>query len=75
VEEMKLITLLAFVGVLVISVIIGWGLYHLIKNITFKKTVDRYQYVTVKDDAGNDILKVIDLEDRQEETNSISVRD
>lgn len=56
---------LALIGVLIMSGLVGWGVWAIAKTITFRSTTDRYQYVKVKDENGNEITKVIDLEDSQ----------
>jgi predicted negative regulator of RcsB-dependent stress response len=56
---------LAIIGVLIMSGLVGWGVWTITKSITFRTTTDRYQYVKVKDENGNEITKVIDLEDSQ----------
>jgi hypothetical protein len=57
---------LALIGVLLISLIVGWGVYYLVTNITFKRTTERYKYVSTKDQDGNEIVKVVDLQDKNE---------
>lgn len=55
---------LAIVGVLLMTGIVGFGIWKLINSFTLKSTTDRYQYVKTKDEHGNEITKVVDLEDK-----------
>jgi hypothetical protein len=55
---------LAFIGLVVIVGIVFAGVLSISKSFTFRKTVDRYKYVTTKDENGNEITKVVDLEDK-----------
>lgn len=57
---------LALVGVLIMAGLVGWGVWTVTKSITFKRTTDRYRYVKTKDADGNEITKVVDLEDEKE---------
>jgi predicted negative regulator of RcsB-dependent stress response len=56
---------LAIVGVLIMSGIVGWGVWTISNSFTLKQTTDRYRYVKTKDQDGNEITKVVDLEDSQ----------
>lgn len=58
---------LALIGVLIMSAIVGFGIYKLVNSFTLKQTTDRYRYKKVKDKDGNDITKVVDLEDDKNE--------
>jgi predicted negative regulator of RcsB-dependent stress response len=58
---------LALIGVLIMAGLVGWGVWNVVKSITLKKTTDRYRYVKTKDEDGNEITKVIDLEDSDNE--------
>jgi predicted negative regulator of RcsB-dependent stress response len=57
---------LALVGVLIMAGLVGWGVWTIMKSITFKRTTDRYRYVKTKDEDGNEITKVVDLEDNDD---------
>jgi predicted negative regulator of RcsB-dependent stress response len=57
---------LALVGVLIMAGLVGWGVWTIAKSITFKRTTDRYRYVKTKDEDGNEITKVVDLEDEKQ---------
>jgi hypothetical protein len=59
---------LAVVGVLLMAGIVGFGIWKLINSFTLKRTTDRYRYVKTKDENGNEITKVVDLEDNNEKT-------
>jgi hypothetical protein len=59
---------LAVIGVLIMSVIVGFGIYKLLGSFTLKQTTDRYRYIQAKDADGNEITKVVDLEDKNEKT-------
>jgi len=54
---------LALIGVIIMAGLVGWGVWTITKSISLKKTTDRYRYVKTKDEDGNEITKVIDLED------------
>ena len=54
---------LALTGVLLIAGIVAFGVYKMLSSITLKQTTSRYRYVKAKDEDGNEITKVIDLED------------
>lgn len=56
---------LAMIGILVMSGIVGYGMYMVIQNVTFKTTKPRYRYVDTKDEDGTIITKVEDLEDKE----------
>jgi hypothetical protein len=57
---------LSLIGLVIIATLIGVGAAVILKNLTFRKTTDRYRYVKVKDENGNEITKVIDLEDDED---------
>jgi hypothetical protein len=54
---------LALIGVLIISGLVAWGVWSVASKVTLTKTTDRYRYVKTKDEDGNEITKVIDLEE------------
>ena len=54
---------LAIIGLVLMSALVAWGVWSVTKSITVKKTTERYKYVKAKDEDGNEITKVIDLED------------
>lgn len=54
---------LALIGVIIMSGLVGWGVWTIVKSVSLKKTTDRYRYVKAKDENGNEITKVIDLND------------
>lgn len=58
---------LAVIGVLLMAGIVGFGIYKLVNSFTVKSTTDRYRYVKAKDEHGNEITKVVDLEDNENE--------
>jgi predicted negative regulator of RcsB-dependent stress response len=58
---------LALIGVIIMAALVGWGVWNISKSITMKRTTDRYRYVKAKDENGNEITKVIDLEDNEDE--------
>ena len=57
---------LSLIGLVIIATLIGVGAAVILKNLTFKRTTDRYRYVKTKDENGNEITKVIDLEDDED---------
>lgn len=57
---------LSLIGLIIIAALIGVGATVVLKNLTFRKTTDRYRYVKAKDENGNEITKVIDLEDDED---------
>lgn len=57
---------LTLIGLLIMSGIIGVGIWAILNNISFKKTTERYRYVKAKDEDGNEITKVIDLQDKDQ---------
>jgi hypothetical protein len=59
---------LAIIGVLIMAAIVGFGIYKLINSFTLKRTTDRYRYEKTLDADGNEIVKVVDLEDKDEKT-------
>lgn len=56
---------LALTGVLLIAGIVAFGVYKMLNSFTLKQTTSRYRYVKTKDEGGNEITKVIDLEDKE----------
>jgi hypothetical protein len=58
---------LALLGVLLMAGIVGFGIYKLINSFTLKSTTDRYRYVKSKDEHGNEITKVVDLDENDNE--------
>ena len=59
---MEIITSGLFVIIGLITIV---GFYRLFKNVTFRHSENRYEYVTVKDEGGNYIEKVIDRTDKE----------
>lgn len=57
---------LALIGVIIMAALVGWGVWNILKSISLKKTTERYRYVKAKDENGNEITKVIDLEDNED---------
>lgn len=57
---------LSLIGLIIIAALIGVGATAVLKNLTFRKTTDRYRYVKAKDENGNEITKVVDLEDDED---------
>jgi hypothetical protein len=57
---------LSLVGIIIIAALIGIGAVVVMKNVTLKQTTDRYRYVKTKDENGNEITKVVDLEDDED---------
>jgi hypothetical protein len=55
--------MLTLIGIVVVAGLIGLGVAVLAKNVGFRRTTERYRYVETKDENGNVITKVIDLED------------
>ena len=47
--------MLAFVGLSVISFILGAGVFYILTNVTLRRAPDRYTYTTDAD--GNDVVK------------------
>ena len=58
--------ILTLIGIIAVAAMIGIGASVIVKNVTFKRTTDRYRYVKSKDENGNEITKVIDLEDDED---------
>lgn len=56
-------TPLALIGLLVMAFLIGYGFWKVFSSITVKETTNRYRYEKTKDEDGNEITKVVDLED------------
>lgn len=54
--------MLAMVGLLIVASVVGYGVWKLTNAVSFKKTTDRYKYEVVKDEEGNEITRVVDLE-------------
>jgi hypothetical protein len=57
---------LSLIGLIIIATLIGVGAAVILKNMTFRNTTDRYRYVKTRDENGNEITKVIDLEDDED---------
>ncbi len=57
---------LSLIGLIIIGALIGVGAAVILKNLTIRQTTDRYRYVKTKDENGNEITKVIDLEDDED---------
>ena len=53
------------IGVIVTAVVIGIGVAVIMNSISFRQTTSRYRYVTTTDKNGNEITKVVDLEDKE----------
>lgn len=53
------------IGVIVTAVVIGIGVAVIMSSISFRQTTSRYRYVTTTDKNGNEITKVVDLEDKE----------
>ena len=58
---------LAMIGLLLMAGLVGYGAYRILGSITFKKTTDRYKTVKAKDENGNDIDRIVDLEKDHDE--------
>ena len=58
---------LAIIGVLIMSAIVGFGIWKLFNSFTIKSTTDRYRYVKTLDKDGNEITKVVDLKENDNE--------
>lgn len=56
-------TPLALIGLLVMAFLVGYGFWKVFSSISFRKTTNRYRYEKTKDENGNEITKVVDLED------------
>ena len=54
---------LSLIGLIILTLLISIGAIVVMKNLSFKQKTNRYRYVTVKDENGNEITKVVDLED------------
>lgn len=54
---------LAIIGVLIIASIVGYGVWRLANSFTLKQTTERYRYEKTIDKDGNEITKVVDLQD------------
>lgn len=57
--------MLAMIGLLIIGGAVGYGVWKLVNGVTFRKTTDRYQYRITKDEHGNEITEVIDVNDKE----------
>lgn len=57
---------LALIGLALMSAMIGYGAWTIFNSMSFKKTTNRYRYVKTKDEYGNEITKVVDLEDDED---------
>jgi hypothetical protein len=57
---------LSLIGLIVIGAVIAVGAYAALSKVTIKPTTERYRYVKTKDENGNEITKVIDLEDDED---------
>ncbi len=53
------------IGAIVVAGVIGIGVAVIMNAVSFRQTTSRYRYVTTKDKDGNEITKVVDLEDRE----------
>lgn len=45
----------AMLGMIVVAAVIGFGVYWLVSNVTFKRQPERYTYQT--DEAGNEYVQ------------------
>jgi hypothetical protein len=57
---------LALIGLVLMAGLVGWGVWTISKSLTLKPTTERYRYVKTKDEAGNEITKIIDLQEEKE---------
>jgi hypothetical protein len=57
---------LSLIGIIILALLVGLGAAVIMKSITFRQTTDRYRYVKTKDENGNEITKIIDLEDNDD---------
>lgn len=57
---------LSLIGIIILALLVGIGAAVIMKSITFRQTTDRYRYVKTKDENGNEITKIIDLEDNED---------
>lgn len=57
---------LSLIGIIIIATLIGIGAAVIAKSVTLRQTTDRYRYVKTKDENGNEITKVVDLEDDED---------
>jgi hypothetical protein len=57
---------LSLIGLILLASLVGIGAAVIMTKVTFKQTTDRYRYVKTKDENGNEITKVIDLEDEED---------
>lgn len=58
--------MLTIIGLFIMASLVGWGAFAIFKSIQLKKTTDRYRYVKTKDENGNEITKVVDLENDED---------
>jgi hypothetical protein len=61
---------LAGIGALLLSAVVCYGIWMLINSFTIKRTTNRYRYVKITDEDGNEITKVVDLEEQHDENKS-----
>lgn len=54
---------LAMIGVLILAGLVGWGVWMLSTKVKIEQSTPRYRYEKTKDEDGNEITKVVDLED------------
>jgi hypothetical protein len=57
---------LALIGLVLMAGLVGWGVWTISKSVALKPTTERYRYVKAKDEDGNEITKVIDLQEEKE---------
>lgn len=57
---------LSLIGIIILALLVGLGAAVIMKSITLRQTTDRYRYVKTKDENGNEITKIIDLEDNDD---------
>ena len=56
---------LAILGVLIVALIVGYGVYMLSQNVTLKDKTPRYTYTETTDEDGNKITIIKDREDKE----------
>ena len=56
---------LAILGVLIVALVVGYGVYMLTQNVTIKDKTPRYTYTETTDEDGNKINIVKDNEDNE----------
>lgn len=59
--------ILQLVGLIVIVSALVYGVYKVATTFTIKDTVNRYEYKETKDEEGNTITQVIDLNNKESE--------